>query len=128
MAAARQFALALHGSGLLEQTWRLRCELRGAPRSGLCGDLLLGLEGVEPREADVQASSERLRRIRGRCELRLLGQRRIAFDARRHLSHEPGGCPPSACDIRLSAFDPAGLLLLARSYRVAAGDTGKLAG
>jgi L-serine dehydratase len=118
MDAARQFALALHHGGLLDRTWRLKCELHGQDE-GLHGAVMLGLEGVEPPCADARATERQLRRIRDKREVRLLGQWRIAFDTRHHLIREPGRRPPSAaCGIRLSAFDPAGKLLLDRSYQV----------
>jgi hypothetical protein len=75
---------------------------------------------VELQRFDALATGRQLRRIRDKREVRLLGRRRIAFDTRHHLIREPGGGAPSAtCGICLSAFDPAGLLLLAKSYQVA---------
>ena len=122
MDAARQFALALQHGGLLDRTWRLKCELRGEPAGSLHGAVMLGLEGMEPQCVDALATRHQLRRIHDKREVRLLGRRRIAFDARHHLILQPDdGAAATACGIRFSAFDPAGLLLLDRSYRLSPG-------
>jgi hypothetical protein len=119
MHAARQFALALRHGGLLERAWRLQCELRGETGAGLHGAVLLGLEGMDAQCVDATATKRQLRRIHDKREVRLLGQRRVVFDTRHHLIHAPGEGPSrGSCGIRLSVFDPAGLLLLARSYQV----------
>lgn len=121
IAAARQFALALQRGGLLERTWRLKCELRGRPVGGLHRAVLLGLEGVEPHRLDAGATEKLLRRIREKREMRLLGRRRIAFDTRRHMAHAPGdAAAPDGLALRLCAFDPAGQLLLDESFNVPA--------
>lgn len=119
MHAARQFALALQRGGLLQRTWRLRCELRGRCTAALRRAIMLGLEGVEAQQADAPATARRLRRIQDRREVHLLGHRRIAFDARRHLSHVPGGSAAlGSAGLRLCAFDPAGQLLMEASFQV----------
>lgn len=122
MHAARQFAQALRDDGLLDRTWRVKCELYRAPHApGRDRDvdmaLMLGLEGEEADRIDSAAIARRLRRIHDKRELQLLGTRRIAFDKRHHLAILRDGKVPSPSNgLRLSAFDPAGTLLLQRSY------------
>jgi L-serine dehydratase len=123
--AARQFAQALRDDGLLDRTWRVRCELQGIQ----CGRghdrhvgtaVILGLEGEEADCIDSPAVARRLRHIHDKSELRLLGTRRIAFDRRRHLTSQSNDATAPACPaVRLSAFDPAGSLLLETSYPLA---------
>jgi L-serine dehydratase len=123
--AARQFAQALRDDGLLDRTWRVRCELQGIE----CGRghdrhvgtaVILGLEGEEADCIDSPAVARRLRHIHDKSELRLLGTRRIAFDRRRHLTSQYSDATAPACPaVRLSAFDPAGSLLLETSYPLA---------
>jgi L-serine dehydratase len=115
--AARRFALALQDDGLLPRTWRVKCELHGDLARTLCKAVMLGLEGGLPASIEAPAIAQRLRRIEDKRELRLLGTRRIAFDKRHHLVFRRGGEASSpAQSIRLSAFDPRGMLLLEKSY------------
>jgi L-serine dehydratase len=122
MRAARLFALALRDDGLLDRTVCVKCELYGsltATGRGHGSDkaVLLGLEGEEADRLDPAAIAPRLRRIHDKRELRLLGTRRIAFDKRHHLVFPRSGTLPSPPDgMRLSAFDPAGWLLLEKTY------------
>ena len=119
MDAARQFALALQRGGLLERTWRLKCELRGRAAGGMHRAVMLGLEGLEAGHLDAPATARLLRRIQERREVRLLGRRRIAFDTRHHMTHVPGAAAaPASCGLRLCAFDPAGQLLMDESFQV----------
>lgn len=121
--AARQFAQALRDDGLLDRTWRVKCELHGALRAaGREHDVdvavMLGLEGEDADRVDASALARRIRRIHDKRELHLLGTRRIAFDKRHHLVLLRGDNLPSPSNgMRLSAFDPAGKLLLERSYQ-----------
>jgi L-serine dehydratase len=122
MHAAGEFARALRDDGLLDRTWRIKCELYRAPSpAGRDRDVdiavLLGLEGEEADCVDSSAIARRLRRIYDKRELQLLGTRRVAFDKRHHLVLLHDGNLPSQTDgMRLSAFDPAGTLLLERTY------------
>jgi L-serine dehydratase len=123
MNAARQFAQALQDSGLLSRTWRVKCELLCLPGPAhrdraIDKAVMLGLEGGEAADCvDVMATARRLRHIHDMRELRLLGTRRIAFDKRHHLVFVRDAGLPGSCDrMRLSAFDPAGKLLLERSF------------
>jgi len=122
MRAARQFAQALLDDGLLDRTWRVKCELYRAPdHVGRDRDVdmavMLGLEGEEADCVDGAAIAPRLRRIHDKRELQLLGLRPIAFDKRHHLVIVRSGSVPTPSDgLRLWAFDPAGKLLLERSY------------
>lgn len=121
--AAREFAQALRDDGLLDRTWRIKCELQGEPTvAGRGHDLdaaiMLGLEGEHADRADVSAIARRMRRIHDKRELHLLGTRRIAFDKRHHWIRLRDGIGTSQSNgMRLSAFDPAGKLLLERSYQ-----------
>jgi len=123
-AAALQFARALLDAGLLDRTWRVRCELAGASgeaarRRAVGTAILLGLEGEASDGIDPPTVARRLRRIHDRSELRLLGTRRIAFDRRHHLvSRAAGGPAAGASAVLLSAFDPGGSLLLEQAYEV----------
>jgi L-serine dehydratase len=122
MHAARQFAQALRDDGLLHRTWRVKCELyRALDHAGRDRDVdmavMLGLEGEEADCVDAAEIAPRLRRIHDKRELQLLGLRRIAFHKRHHLVIVRGDTFPTPSDgLRLSAFDPAGKLLLERSY------------
>jgi L-serine dehydratase len=79
--------------------------------------VMLGLEGEEADCVDAAEIAPRLRRIHDKRELQLLGLRRIAFHKRHHLVIVRGDTFPTPSDgLRLSAFDPAGKLLLERSY------------
>src|SRR5437764_5666310 len=122
MRAARLFAVALRDTGLLDRTVCVKCELYGprvATGRGHGSDkaVLLGLEGEEPDGLDPAAIAPSLRHIHDKRELRLLGTRRIAFDKRHHLVSPRREPVPSHPDgMRLSAFDPAGWLLLEKRY------------
>jgi len=122
MRSARRFALTLRDDGLLDRTARIRCELHGSLSEygrvrGCDKAVMLGLEGEEPDGLDPASIAHRLRRIHDKRELRLLATRRIAFDKRHHLVFPRSGTLPSPPDgMRLSAFDPAGWLLLEKTY------------
>ena len=122
MRAARMFALALRDDGLLDRTVCVKCELYGSLAAtgrshGRDQAMLLGLEGEEADRLDPAAIAPRLRHIHDKRELRLLGTRRIAFDKRHHLVVPRRQTLPSHPDgMRLSAFDPAGRLLLDKTY------------
>ncbi|WP_066342023.1 serine dehydratase beta chain [Azohydromonas lata] len=115
MDAARRFAQALQRGGLLQRTWRLKCELHGPAATAMDHAVMLGLEGFDMDRLDAGSTSRLLRRIQDKREIRLLGQRRIAFEARRHMTHASAA---AGCALRLSAFDPAGQLLLDERFEV----------
>ena len=127
MGAARLFALALRDNTVLDRTVCVKCELYGSvPTTGHRHDrgreVLLGLEGEEADRLDPAAIAPRLRRIHDKRELRLLGTRRIAFDKRHHLAFARRDSSTSPADgMRLSAFDPAGWLLLEKTFTWSAG-------
>jgi len=122
--AGLRFVQALRADGLIDRTWRVTCELAGARSEAGCSRvvgtaILLGLEGETAEGADSPTLARRLRRIHHKSELRLLDTRRIGFDRRRHLISTTHGAPATGGSaVRLSAFDPAGSLLLERSYQV----------
>jgi hypothetical protein len=123
MHAARRFAEALRREGVLERTWRIRCELhRERDAHGrdpeVEGAVMRGLEGDDAQRPDLAAIAPPLRRIRGRQELQLMGTRRITFDRRHHFSYVAcgGACALPGARLCLSAYAPGAALLLQRSY------------
>jgi L-serine dehydratase len=122
MRAARMFASALHDSGHIEATRRVRCVLYGslgATGKGHGSDkaVLLGLEGEEPDRIDPACIAPRIAQIREHGRIRLAGMFAISFDEREDLlfmrretlEFHPNG-------MRLTAFDAAGRTLLEKTY------------
>jgi L-serine dehydratase len=121
MRAARLFALRLEADGLLDRVAGVDVQLHGslgATGKGHGSDkaVLLGLEGEEPANVDVDAIPARLERIRAERALRLLGRQQIAFDEREHLHFLTRPLPFHANGLRFSAADGSGEQLLARTY------------
>jgi L-serine dehydratase len=122
MRAARMFASALHDSGHIEATRRVRCVLYGslgATGKGHGSDkaVLLGLEGEEPDRIDPACIAPRIAQIREHGRIRLAGMFAISFDEREDLlfmrretlEFHPNG-------MRLTALDAAGRTLLEKTY------------
>ncbi len=121
MRAARLFVLRLAHEGLLERVAMLRSELYGslgATGKGHGSDkaVLLGLEGDEPANVDVDAIPQRLAAIRSAQRLRLLGQHTIRFVEKEHLLFFTKVLPFHANGLRFFAFDEAGRELATRTY------------
>jgi L-serine dehydratase len=121
MRAARLFALRLEGEGLLDRVAAVDVQLHGslgATGKGHGSDkaVLLGLEGEEPANVDVDTIPARLKRIRAERALRLLGRKPVAFDEREHLHFLTRPLPFHANGLRFSAADGSGEQLLARTY------------
>jgi len=121
MRAARLFALRLEGEGLLDRVAGVDVQLHGslgATGKGHGSDkaVLLGLEGEEPANVDVDTIPARLKRIRAERALRLLGRKSVAFDEREHLHFLTRPLPFHANGLRFSAADGSGEQLLARTY------------
>ena len=121
MRAARLFALRLEGEGLLDRVAAVDVQLHGslgATGKGHGSDkaVLLGLEGEEPANVDVDTIPARLKRIRAERALRLLGRKSVAFDEREHLHFLTRPLPFHANGLRFSAADGSGEQLLARTY------------
>jgi L-serine dehydratase len=121
MRAARLFALRLAHDGLLTRVDRVRAELYGslgATGKGHGSDkaVLLGLEGEEPDQVDVDAIDARLAAIRRERRLNLGGTRPIAFDPRGDLAFLLRALPFHANGMRFIAFDGGGTELASRTY------------
>ncbi len=122
MRAARRFGEALDGEGLLERVQRLECRLYGslgATGRGHGSDkaILLGLSGETPEQVDPATIDERLKAIRDRGELILLGRRPIRWVEAEQLRFLPGETLPwHPNGLRFQAFDACGCLLLERVY------------
>jgi L-serine dehydratase len=122
MRAARMFALALRGAGLLGDTRRVLAELfgsLGATGKGHGSDkaVLLGLMGEEPDSVDVDAIPEMLRTVRSDGRLRLLGAHAIDFDEKPDLLfYARETLPFHANGMRFTAFDAGGQVLASRCY------------
>ena len=121
MRAARLFALRLEADGLLDRVTGVDVQLHGslgATGKGHGSDkaVLLGLEGEEPANVDVDAIPARLERIRADQSLCLLGRTRITFKEREHLHFLTQPLPFHANGLRFSAADGSGEQLLARTY------------
>jgi L-serine dehydratase len=90
MRAARLFALRLREAGMLARVARISVVFYGslgATGKGHGSDkaVLLGLEGHEPDSVDVDAIAGIVSHIRDSHELKLLGERPLAFDEKRDL-------------------------------------------
>jgi L-serine dehydratase len=126
MRAARLFAARLQHDGRLQRVARVVAELYGSLGAtgkghGTDKAVLLGLEGEEPDQVDVERIDERLAAIRTDGELRLLGSHPVAFDARgdlffyRKLTLD--GAPLAhANGMRFIAYDAGGAELAKRVY------------
>ncbi len=122
MRAARQFAVDLHGTGLLQQTARLQSELYGSLAltgigHGTDRAILLGLSGQTPEEVEPAEVESLMESIRSSNSLRLLADREIEFSEGRDLIfHRDLILPGHPNGMRFSAFDHAGHLLLAEVF------------
>jgi L-serine dehydratase len=91
MRAARQFAVRLRDSRLLEKVGRVSVTLYGslgATGKGHGSDkaILLGLSGHEPDSVDVDAIAGIVEQIRTTHELKVLGSHALPFEERRDLT------------------------------------------
>ncbi len=114
MRAAREFAGALRDDKLLAQTASIRVELfgsLGATGKGHGCDMavLLGLEGEVPESTDTDRVEGRLRRIRERGVVNLLGEHEINFLECDHLTmHRRRSLPYHTNAMRFVARDASG--------------------
>ncbi|WP_405234446.1 L-serine ammonia-lyase [Lentisalinibacter salinarum] len=122
MKAAGQFVARLREADAFDRAARLRVELYGslgATGRGHGSDkaVILGLEGENPEDVDVESIPERVERVREGGRLRLGGEREIGFDHREDLTfdrrqklpHHPNG-------MRFTALDEAGETLLEAAF------------
>jgi L-serine dehydratase len=121
MRAARSFALALEGAGLLGATAAVKAELfgsLGATGKGHGSDkaVILGLMGETPEGVDVEAVEGVLARIRGSERLSLLGRREVAFRDAEHLLFLHKSLPFHPNGLRFTALDANGAVISTRVY------------
>ena len=122
MRAARQFALRLLDSGLLERVARISVALYGslgATGKGHGSDkaILLGLSGYAPDSVDVDTIAASVEKIRATREIPLLGTRALPFDERADLVfNHKDTLPLHSNGMRFTAFDAGGAELATGTY------------
>ena len=121
MRAARSFALALEGAGLLAATAAVKVELcgsLGATGLGHGSDkaVILGLLGETPEGVDVEAIEGLLVEVRRRERLSLLGRHEVAFREAEHLLFLQKNLPFHPNGLRFTALDESGAVLRAQVY------------
>ena len=121
MRAARSFALALEGAGLLGATAVVKVELfgsLGATGKGHGSDkaVILGLMGETPEAVDVEAVEGVLARIRDSERLPLLGRKAVAFHAAEHLLFLNKSLPFHPNGLGFTALDASGAVISTRVY------------
>ena len=122
MRAARLFATGLQQQELLASVARVECRLYGslaATGKGHGSDkaVMLGLQGEEPDQVDVDAAPARIDSVRKDRHLSLLGVHGLAFDPQTDLLFQRGKpLPLHPNGMRFAAFNAAGELLAERTY------------
>ncbi len=127
MRAARMFALALRGAGLLAQTTRVQAQLYGslgATGKGHGSDkaVLLGLAGHEPDTVDVDRIPALLDDIRRSARVGLLGEHPVDFVEQTDLLfYARESLPFHANGLRFTAFGGTAVLSTRCYYSVGGG-------
>ena len=122
MNAARQFALDLADSGLINEVDRVTCQLYGslaATGRGHCTDraLMLGLEGQQPHAVDPDRVDDTLARIKSDGCLNILGKHPARFDQAQDLFfHHDQLLPLHTNGMRFSALKKDGSTLLVEEF------------
>ncbi|MDR7150614.1 L-serine dehydratase [Hydrogenophaga palleronii] len=122
MRAARLFTERLTHQGLMAACARVEVKLYGSLGStgkghGTDKAVLLGLEGHDPEDVDVEAIPDMLEAIRSGGQLRLAGRHAVAFKEKDHLTfYRKETLPFHPNGMRCIAFDAAGTELLNRCY------------
>ncbi|HEY0179223.1 MAG TPA: L-serine ammonia-lyase [Dokdonella sp.] len=123
MRAAARFAERwLAQAGSLARVARVQCELFGSLAltgrgHGTDKAVLCGFEGEQPDRVDPDAIPARLRRIRTKKRLRLLGVHEIDFDEKRDLIfNKRQKLPYHSNGMRFAAWSADGELLATRDY------------
>ncbi len=117
MRAAREFALALAGEGLLERCAQVYVRLYGSlaltgAGHGTDRAIIAGLEGADPATVDPDQMQRGVARVRAEGRLRLLGRHEIAFDEPMQLLFMmQESLPAHPNGMRLAALDAAGSVL-----------------
>jgi len=129
MRAARSFALALEGQGLLATTAAVRTELHGslgATGRGHGSDkaVILGLLGETPEGVDVGAVEALLARVCDTGRLSLLGRHEVAFREAEHLILLRGNLPQHPNGLRFTALGTQGETLRTQAYASVGGGFG----
>jgi L-serine dehydratase len=120
MLAVSRFLQSLQSQ--LGRVARVRADLYGSLAltgvgHGTDGAVLLGLLGELPHLVDPASAQQRVDTVRLDSHLLLAGTRKIAFDfAQDLLFHKRESLPQHPNGMRMTAFDAAGAVLLARSY------------
>jgi L-serine dehydratase len=122
MRAARLFTERLTHQGLMAACARVEVKLYGSLGStgkghGTDKAVLLGLEGHDPENVDVEAIPAMLEAIRSSGQLRLAGRHAVAFNEKDQLTfYRRETLPFHPNGMRCVAFDAEGAELLNRCY------------
>ena len=122
MRAARQFAVRLRDTRLLDKVARISVTLYGslgATGKGHGSDkaILLGLSGHEPDSVDVDAIAGIVQQIRSTQTLTVLGAHALAFDERRDLTfNHKDTLPLHSNGMHFIAYDAEGTQLVAGTF------------
>ncbi|QIB64155.1 L-serine ammonia-lyase [Kineobactrum salinum] len=122
MNAARQFAVGLRDSELLQRCTRVTAELFGSLGATGAGHgspkaIILGLEGETPEQVVVEDIAGRVAAVRESGRLNLLASREIDFNYRDDLiMHRSETLPYHSNGMRFRVWDDGGELLQQRVY------------
>ena len=122
MIAARKFVLSIEESNQLEKVARIRSEMFGSlgatgKAHGTPKAIILGLEGEQPDQVDVNLIAQRIEKIQNERKINLLGKKMIGYDResdlklfrRKSLPFHPNG-------MIFYAFDDDGNKLAEKTY------------
>src|SRR5688572_15623867 len=122
MRAARRFAEVLQSENLLPKTTRVLAELFGSlghTGRGHASDVavILGLLGEAPETVDPDTTTSRVDAVVASRTMKLLGEREVAFDAKKDLIfHREETLPKHPNGMRFTAFAEDGSELASRIY------------
>ncbi len=121
MRAARRFAERLKEDGFFDRVAQVRVELFGSlgfTGKGHGSDLavILGLEGELPDLIDPDVIPTRVASVTANAQLRLLGERPVAFPTEAIVFHRREKLPLHSNGMRFTALDSSGAQLCQRVY------------
>ncbi len=122
MKAAQMFARSLYSEGSIQSCGRVKIELFGSLGATGAGHgspkaVILGLEGEKPEEVEIASIADRIKTIREKSLINLLGQHSVPFSYRNDLiMHRTESLPYHSNGMRFSSFDEDGKLLSAKVY------------
>ena len=122
MIAARRFCVLLQDRGLLGRAAHVRCDFYGSlaltgKGHGSDTAVIAGLAGESPDRTDPGATAAIVAQARATGRLSLLGVHEVAFDPDADLAfHQRERLPFHSNALAFEAYDPAGELLLRRTY------------